>query len=103
MADTPFPLTPLEQLPLMIDHEAIERAYLPFLVEGEAGDRAWRSDYARRRRRALTRMIRRVLGLGSVGRKAQGRDARTSGPGRYDVAAGPQRPSAWCWNDRKLA
>lgn len=102
MADAPFPLTPLEQLPLMIDHEAIERAYLPFLVDGEAGDRAWRSDYARRRRRALTRMIRRVLGLGRA-RNPLGRDARTSGPGGYDVAAGPQRPSAWCWNDRKLA
>lgn len=103
MADTPFPLTPLEQLPLMIDHQAIERAYLPFLLDGEAGGRAWRSDYARRRRRALTRMIRRVLGLGRIGRKPLGRDARTSGPGGYDVAAGPQRPSAWCWNDRKLA
>jgi ubiquinone/menaquinone biosynthesis C-methylase UbiE len=101
MTDTPFPLTPLEQLPLMIDHEAIEEAYLPFLLDGEAGNRAWRSDYARRRRRALTRMIRRVLGLGM--RKPLGRDARTSGPGRYDVAAGPQRPAAWCWNDRKLA
>jgi ubiquinone/menaquinone biosynthesis C-methylase UbiE len=103
MADTPFPLTPLEQLPLMIDHEAIERAYLPFLLDGEAGNRAWRSDYARRRRRALTRMIRRVLGLGRTAAKPVGRDARTSGPGRYDVAAGPQRPAAWCWNDRKLA
>ena len=102
MADTPFPLTPLEQLPLMIDHEAIERAYLPFLLDGDAGARAWRSDYARRRRRALTRMIRRVLGLGRF-RKPLGRDARTSGPGGYDVAAGPQRLSAWCWNDRKLA
>ena len=39
MAETPFPLTP---------HEAIERAYFPFLVDGEAGARAWRSDYARR-------------------------------------------------------
>ena len=102
MADTPFPLTPLEQLPLMIDHEAIERAYLPFLVDGEAGDRAWRSDYARRRRRALTRMLKRVLGLGRL-RKPLGRDARTSGPGGYDVSAGPQRLAAWCWNDRKLA
>ena len=102
MADTPFPLTPLEQLPLMIDHQAIERAYLPFLVDGEAGDRAWRSDYARRRRRALRRMIRRALGLGSL-RKPLGRDARTSGPGGYDVAAGPQRLAAWRWNERKLA
>jgi SAM-dependent methyltransferase len=103
MGDTPFPLTPLEQLPLMIDHEAIEEAYLPFLVDGEAGDRAWRSDYARRRRRALTRMIQRVFGLGRIGGKPMGRDERKSGTGRYDVAAGPQRPSAWCWNDRKLA
>ncbi|HVL30177.1 MAG TPA: class I SAM-dependent methyltransferase [Sphingomicrobium sp.] len=102
MADTPFPLTPLEQLPLKIDHEAIEAAYLPFLVDGETGDRAWRSDYARRRRRALTRMIRRVLGLGRVARPA-GRDTRTSGADRYDVAAGPRRPAAWSWNERRLA
>lgn len=103
MADTPFPLTPLEQLPLLIDHEAIEEAYLPFLVDGAAGERAWRSDYARRRRRALTRMIRRVLGIGRGGARPSGRDARTSGAERYDVAAGPQRPAAWCWNQRRLA
>ena len=103
MAETPFPLTRLEQLPLLIDHEALERAYLPFLLDGEAGDRAWRSDYARRRRRALTRMIMRVFGLGGRGGKPDGRDARTSGPGRYDVSAGPQRPAAWSWNDRRLA
>ena len=52
MARVPFPLTPLEQLPLLIDHAAIEQAYLPFLLDGAAGRRAWKSDYARRRRHA---------------------------------------------------
>jgi SAM-dependent methyltransferase len=106
MSDDPFPLSTLEQLPLMIDHEAIEEAYLPFLLDGQAGARAWSSDYARRRRRALTRMIKRVLGLGRAKHQAapgQGRDNRREGHGRYDVAAGPQKPSAWKWNERKLA
>lgn len=106
MAQKPFPLTPLEQLPLLIDHSAIERAYLPFLLDGEAGRRAWKSDYARRRRRALTRMIKRLLGL-----KRRDRDAIQSeygqawgaGHASYDVAAGPRKPAAWRWNDRKLA
>jgi hypothetical protein len=44
MAQEPFPLTPLEQLPLMIDHDAIEEAYLPFLLDGVAGKRAWKTD-----------------------------------------------------------
>jgi ubiquinone/menaquinone biosynthesis C-methylase UbiE len=106
MSDDPFPLSTLEQLPLMIDHDAIAEAYLPFLLDGTAGARAWNSDYARRRRRALTRMIRRMLGLGGTGDRAspgQGRDSRTAGHGHYDVAAGPQKPSAWRWNERKLA
>ena len=55
MAD--YPLTPLEQLPLTIDHDAIESAYLPFLLDGREGQRAWKSDYARRRRRALLRWL----------------------------------------------
>ena len=106
MADGPFPLTPLEQLPLMIDHEAIERAYLPFLLDGEAGRRAWKSDYARRRRRALTRMIKRILGFkrrDGQAIQAEYRDAWASGHGKYDVSAGPAKPAAWRWKDRKLA
>jgi SAM-dependent methyltransferase len=97
MATEPFPLTPLEQLPLMIDHDAIEEAYLPFLLDGEAGRRAWKTDYARRRRRALTRMMRRFLGLG------QREPARSPGHGKYDLSAGPKKPAAWKWNERKLA
>lgn len=106
MADTPFPLTPLEQLPLLIDHDAIEEAFLPFLVDGEAGKRAWKSDYARRRRRALMRMVKRVLGLKARDRKAiqaEYQEAWSAGHGKYDVAAGPKKPAAWRWNDRKLA
>lgn len=106
MADTPFPLTPLERLPLMIDHEAIERAYLPFLLDGEAGRRAWKSDYARRRRRALMRMIKRILGLKRRDGKAietEYRHAWAAGHGKYDVSAGPAKPAAWRWKDRKLA
>ena len=98
MAEGPFPLTPLEQLPLMIDHDAIEEAYLPFLLDGTAGDKAWKSDFARRRRRALTRMIRRMLGL-RTGDKLPSRPSH----GQYDLAAGPQKPTAWKWNERKLA
>jgi SAM-dependent methyltransferase len=106
MAKGPFPLTPLEQLPLMIDHDAIEQAYLPFLLDGEAGKRAWQSDYARRRRRALTRMIKRILGLKQRDRKAiqaEYHDAWSSGHAKYDVSAGPKKPAAWKWNTRKLA
>lgn len=106
MAKEPFPLTPLEQLPLMIDHDAIEQAYLPFLLDGEAGKRAWKSDYARRRRRALTRMIKRILGLKQRDRKAiqaEYHDAWSAGHGKYDVSAGPRKPAAWQWNERKLA
>jgi ubiquinone/menaquinone biosynthesis C-methylase UbiE len=106
MADTPFPLTPLEQLPLLIDHDAIEEAFLPFLVDGEAGKRAWKSDYARRRRRALMRMVKRVLGLKARDRRAiqaEYQEAWSAGHGKYDVAAGPKKPAAWRWNDRKLA
>ena len=106
MASEPFPLTPLEQLPLMIDHDAIEEAYLPFLLDGAAGQRAWKSDYARRRRRALTRMIKRILGLKQRDRKAiqaEYHDAWSAGHGKYDVSAGPKKPAAWKWNDRKLA
>jgi ubiquinone/menaquinone biosynthesis C-methylase UbiE len=106
MAKEPFPLTPLEQLPLMIDHDAIEEAYLPFLLDGEAGKRAWQSDYARRRRRALTRMIKRILGLKQRDRKAiqaEYHDAWSSGHAKYDVSAGPKKPAAWKWNTRKLA
>lgn len=102
MAQDPFPLTPLEQLPLMIDHDAIEEAYLPFLLDGRAGEKAWKSDFARRRRRALTRMIRRMLGLGAGDKLPSGR-APISAPGHYDVTAGPRKPAAWKWNERKLA
>ena len=106
MAKEPFPLTPLEQLPLMIDHDAIEEAYLPFLLDGEAGKRAWQSDYARRRRRALTRMIKRILGLKQRDRRAiqaEYHDAWSSGHAKYDVSTGPKKPAAWTWNARKLA
>ena len=106
MAETPFPLTPLEQLPLMIDHDAIEEAFLPFLLDGQAGRRAWRSDYARRRRRALMRMVKRILGLKSRDKKAiqaEYAEAWGAGHGKYDVDAGPRKPAAWKWNDRKLA
>ena len=106
MADAPFPLTPLEQLPLMIDHDAIEEAFLPFLLDGEAGRRAWKSDYARRRRRALMRMVKRILGLKARDRKtiqAEYHQTWSAGHGKYDVAAGPKKPAAWRWNDRKLA
>jgi SAM-dependent methyltransferase len=106
MSDDPFPLSTLEQLPLMIDHDAIEEAYLPFLLDGRAGRKAWASDYARRRRRALTRMIKRILGLKSRDRKAiqaEYHDAWSVGHGKYDLSAGPRKPAAWKWNDRKLA
>jgi ubiquinone/menaquinone biosynthesis C-methylase UbiE len=101
-----FPLTPLEQLPLTIDHDAIESAYLPFLLEGPDGDRAWKSDYARRRRRALLRMIKRFLGLKQRSKKAiqaEYQQAWGAGHGKYDVAAGPKKPAAWRWRGRKLA
>lgn len=101
-----YPLTPLEQLPLTIDHSAIESAYLPFLLEGPEGDRAWKSDYARRRRRALLRMIKRILGLKQRGRQAiqaEYQQAWGAGHGKYDVAAGPRKPAAWRWRGRKLA
>jgi len=106
MTEIPFPLTPLEKLPLIIDHDAIESAYLPYLLDGRAGARAWKSDYARRRRRALTRMVKRLLGLKQRDKKAiqaEYHDAWVSGHGKYDLAAGPRKPAAWCWNDRKLA
>ncbi len=105
MARVPFPLTPLEQLPLLIDHAAIEQAYLPFLLDGAAGRRAWKSDYARRRRHALTRMVKHLFGLkGRQGRAARSEDRDwSSGHGNYDVPAGPARPAAWRWNDRNLA
>ncbi|MCL6683185.1 class I SAM-dependent methyltransferase [Sphingomonas alba] len=105
MAQEPFPLTPLEQLPLMIDHDAIEEAYLPFLLDGRAGDKAWKSDFARRRRRALTRMIRRILGLRPDEKLPSRGDRRAAiaDPGNFDLAGGPQQPGAWKWNNRKLA
>jgi ubiquinone/menaquinone biosynthesis C-methylase UbiE len=101
-----YPLTPLERLPLTIDHSAIEAAYLPFLLEGPAGQRAWRSDYARRRRRALLRMIKRILGLKQRDRRAiqsEYHDAWSAGHGKYDVSAGPRKAAAWRWGKRKLA
>ena len=106
MAQDPFPLSTLEQLPLMIDHDAIEEAYLPFLLDGRAGEKAWKSDYARRRRRALTRMIKRILGLKQRDRQAiqaEYSEAWGAGHGKYDVGAGPRKPAAWKWNDKKLA
>lgn len=106
MAEDPFPLSTLEQLPLMIDHDAIEAAYLPFLLDGRAGEKAWKSDYARRRRRALKRMIQRILGLKRRDRKtiqAEYQEAWGSGHGKYDLAAGPRKPAAWKWNQKKLA
>lgn len=106
MAENPFPLTPLEKLPLMIDHDAIETAYLPFLLDGQAGARAWKSDYARRRRRAVTRMIKRLLGLkqrDSNAIQTEYHDAWSSGHGKYDLAAGSKKPAAWRWNERRLA
>ena len=106
MATDPFPLTPLEQLPLMIDHQAIEEAYLPFLLDGDAGKRAWKSDYARRRRRALSRMIKRILGLKQRDKQAiqaEYHDAWSAGHGKYDLAAGPKKPAAWKWNRKRLA
>lgn len=106
MANAPFPLTPLEQLPLKIDHEAIEEAFLPFLLDGRAGEQAWKSDYARRRRRALMRMVKRILGLKQRDREAiqaEYAQAWAVGHGKYDLAAGPRKPAAWCWKERKLA
>lgn len=101
-----FPLTPLEQLPLTIDHDAIESAFLPFLLDGREGRRAWKSDFARRRRRALLRMIKRILGLKQRDSKAIQSEysaAWGAGHGKYDLAAGPRKPAAWRWRDRKLA
>jgi ubiquinone/menaquinone biosynthesis C-methylase UbiE len=101
-----FPLTPLEQLPLTIDHDAIEAAFLPFLLDGREGTRAWKSDYARRRRRALLRMIKRILGFKQRDKQAIQSEysaAWGAGHGKYDLAAGPQKPAAWRWRGRKLA
>jgi SAM-dependent methyltransferase len=91
-----FPLTPLEKLPMAIDHSAIEAAYLPYLVSGREGDRAWKSDYVRRRRRALLRLIRRVLGLSRRGREASRRSD-------HELPASGGAPSAWRWGNRRLA
>jgi hypothetical protein len=101
-----YPLTPLEQLPLTIDHDAIESAYMPFLLDGRDGERAWKSDYARRRRRALLRMVKRILGLKQRDKQAiqsEYHKAWSAGHGKYDVSTGPQKPAAWRWRDRKLA
>jgi ubiquinone/menaquinone biosynthesis C-methylase UbiE len=101
-----YPLTPLEQLPLTIDHDAIESAYLPFLLDGRDGERAWKSDYARRRRRALLRMVKRILGLKTRDKQAiqsEYHKAWSAGHGKYDLAAGPAKPAAWRWRGRKLA
>jgi ubiquinone/menaquinone biosynthesis C-methylase UbiE len=79
---------------------------LPFLLEGPEANRAWKSDYARRRRRALLRMIKRILGFKQRSKaaiQAEYRQAWGTGHGRYDVAAGPQKPAAWKWRGRKLA
>ncbi len=92
-----FPLTPLEKLPMAIDHSAIEAAYLPFLVSGREGERAWKSDYVRRRRRALLRLIRRVLGL------KHWKPGQQTDRGNHDLPASIGAPSAWCWGDRRLA
>ena len=101
-----FPLTPLERLPLSIDHAAIESAFLPFLVGGREGERIWKSDYARRRRRALTRLIKRLLGLKQRNRQAieaEYHEAWSAGHGKYDVSAGARKPAAWKWGNRRLA
>jgi len=101
-----YPLTPLEQLPLTINHDAIESAYMPFLLDGRDGERAWKSDYARRRRRALLRMVKRILGLKQRDKQAiqsEYHKAWSAGHGKYDVSTGPQKPAAWRWRDRKLA
>ncbi len=106
MADSCFPLTPLEQLPVAVDRRAIEGAYRPFLLEGAAGARAWRRDFDRRRRATFKRMIKRVLGLkqrDSQAIQAEYHDAWSSGHGKYNLAAGPRKPAAWLWNERKLA
>jgi SAM-dependent methyltransferase len=91
-----FPLTPLEKLPMAIDHSAIEAAYLPFLVSGQEGDRAWKSDYVRRRRRALLRLIKRVLGL-------NWQELEASRRSDHELPASGGRPSAWRWGNRRLA
>lgn len=106
MAETRFPLSPLEQLPLDVDRRAIEAAFLPFLLDGEAGARAWDKDFARRRRGTLKRMFKRLLGLkqrDSKAIQAEYHDAWASGHGKYDITAGPKKPAAWLWNERKLA
>jgi len=89
-----------------VDRRAIEAAYRPFLLDGAAGARAWRRDFARRRRATFKRMIKRALGLkqrDSQAIQAEYHDAWSSGHGKYDVAAGPRKPAAWLWNERKLA
>lgn len=106
MAETSFPLTPLDRLPLEVERNAIEAAYLPFLLDGDAGDRAWAKDFARRRRGTMKRLVKRLLGLKQRDNKAiqaEYHDAWSSGHGKYDVAAGPRKPAAWLWNERKLA
>ncbi|MEO7602809.1 MAG: class I SAM-dependent methyltransferase [Sphingomicrobium sp.] len=106
MAETSFPLIPLEQLPLVIDRGAIESAFLPFLLDGETGARAWKRDFTRRRRGALARMIKRMLGFkqrDSKAIQAEYHDAWASGHGKYNLAAGPRKPAAWRWNERNLA
>ena len=106
MAETSFPLTPLEGLPLDVERRTIEKAFLPFLLGGQAGARAWDKDFARRRRGTLKRMIKRLLGLkqrDSKAIQAEYHDAWASGHGKYDLAAGPRKPAAWLWNARRLA
>lgn len=106
MTETSFPLTPLEKLPVKFDRAAIEAALSPFLLDGEAGKRAWKKNFASRRRGTLKRLVKRLFGFerrDSKAIQAEYHRAWSVGYDKYDVGAGPRKPKAWQWNDRKLA
>lgn len=103
--DAPFPLRPLDQLPVAIDRSAVEAAMRPFLVDGAEAERIWRADYKRRYSKSVRRMLKRLIGAKKRDQEriqSEYGPAWAAGHAKYDPSFGARKPAAWVWGERHL-
>ena len=103
--DAPFPLRPLDQLPVAIDRSAVEAAMRPFLVDGAEAELIWRADYKRRYSKSVRRMLKRLIGAKKRDQEriqSEYGPAWAAGHAKYDPSFGARKPAAWVWGERHL-
>lgn len=109
MAEQPYPMAKLNQLPLGLSAREIEAVIQPFKIADGDSDRRWQALVGKRRKTAMLRLAQRFLGgwFGS-GRRDQGSieseytHAWSAGHQKYDPSRATLRAAPWLWGDRRL-